>query len=92
MEGIGGDVAETVGRTPMVWLRRISAGLPGRIAAKLEMRNPSGSVKDRVAVAMIDDAEKRGLLMPGATIVEATAATPGSEWHSLQLYGGIAWS
>ena len=72
-----GDVTHTVGRTPMVWLRRISAGLPGNIAAKLEMRNPSGSVKDRVALAMIEDAEERGVLRPGATIVEATGGNTG---------------
>lgn len=77
MAGIVGDVAGTVGLTPMVWLRRMPAGLPGRIAAKLEMRNPSGSVKDRVAVAMIDDAEQRGVLLPGATIVEATGGNTG---------------
>lgn len=71
------DVAATVGRTPMVELRRIGAGLPATIVAKLESRNPCGSVKDRIAVAMVDDAEKRGLLRAGATIIEATSGNTG---------------
>lgn len=71
------DIAGTVGRTPMVELRRIGAGLPARIAVKLESRNPSGSVKDRVAVALVEDAERKGLLVPGTTIVEATSGNTG---------------
>jgi cysteine synthase A len=74
---IFGDISATVGRTPLVELRRISKGLPARIAVKLESRNPCGSVKDRVGVAMIDDAEKQGLLQPGTTIVEATSGNTG---------------
>ena len=66
------DLTETVGRTPLVELARIGTGLPARVVGKLEMRNPLGSVKDRVAVALIDDAERRGLLSRGMTIVEAT--------------------
>lgn len=71
------DVTVTIGRTPLVELRRLAAGLPARIAAKLELRNPCGSVKDRVGVAMVDDAERRGVLRPGATIVEATSGNTG---------------
>jgi cysteine synthase A len=71
------DVVATVGRTPLVRLRRIGQGLPGRLAAKLESRNPTGSVKDRIAVAMVDDAEKRGALQPGGVIVEATSGNTG---------------
>ncbi|MES1172303.1 MAG: cysteine synthase A [Bacteroidota bacterium] len=71
------SVTETVGATPLVGLRRIDRGLPGRLAAKLESRNPAGSVKDRIAAAMIDDAERRGALRPGATIVEATSGNTG---------------
>ncbi|MDQ3013613.1 MAG: pyridoxal-phosphate dependent enzyme, partial [Acidobacteriota bacterium] len=56
---------------------RIGAGLPGRIIAKLDSRNPGGSVKDRIGLAMIEDAEKFGLLRPGATIVEATSGNTG---------------
>jgi cysteine synthase len=71
------SVTETVGATPLVALRRIGRELPGRLAAKLESRNPAGSVKDRIAASMIDDAERRGLLRPGATIVEATSGNTG---------------
>lgn len=71
------DVTASVGRTPMVELGRIAKGLPGRVAAKLEMRNPCGSVKDRVGVALIEDAERRGVLRPGMTLVEATGGNTG---------------
>jgi cysteine synthase A len=71
------DVTATVGKTPMVELARISRGLRGRIVAKLEMRNPCGSVKDRLGLALIDDAERNGRLQPGATIVEATGGNTG---------------
>ncbi|MBI3450085.1 MAG: cysteine synthase A [Acidobacteria bacterium] len=74
---IPGDLTETVGRTPMVELRRVAAGLPGRVLAKLEMRNPCGSVKDRLGIALIEDAERRGVLRPGGTIVEATGGNTG---------------
>jgi hypothetical protein len=50
------DLTATVGRAPLVELRRLAKDLPGRVAAKLEMRNPGGSVKDRLAVALVDDA------------------------------------
>jgi len=72
-----GDLTTTVGRTPLVELGRLARGLPGRIAAKLEMRNPCGSVKDRLGLALIDDAERNGLLRPGMTIVEATGGNTG---------------
>jgi len=71
------DVTASVGRTPMVDLARVAKGLPGRIAAKLEMRNPCGSVKDRVGVALIEDAERRGVLRPGVTLIEATGGNTG---------------
>lgn len=71
------DVTATVGSTPMVELGRICKGLPGRIVAKLEMRNPCGSVKDRVGVALIDQAERDGLLRSGMTIVEPTGGNTG---------------
>jgi cysteine synthase len=74
---IHADVSRSIGRTPLVRLTRIGAGLPGKLVAKLESRNPTGSVKDRIAVAMVDDAEKRGVLRPGATIVEATSGNTG---------------
>jgi cysteine synthase len=71
------DVTATVGRTPMVELGRVGRGLRGRLVAKLEMRNPCGSVKDRVGVALIEDAERRGVLRPGVTLVEATGGNTG---------------
>ena len=71
------DIAAAVGNTPMVELRRIGAGLPGRVVAKLESHNPGGSVKDRVGVAMIEDKERRGELKPGMTIVECTSGNTG---------------
>ena len=74
---IAGDVSLTVGRTPLVELRRLARGLPGRVVAKLEMRNPCGSVKDRLGVALIEDAERRGILRSGMTIVEATGGNTG---------------
>jgi cysteine synthase A len=74
---LASDVTATVGNTPMVELKRLGEGLPGRIVAKLEMRNPCGSVKDRVGVAMIEDAERRGILRKGTTLVEATGGNTG---------------
>jgi len=74
---IFGDVTATVGRTPMVELGRLAKGLPGRVVAKLEMRNPCGSVKDRLGVALIEDAERQGVLRAGMTLVEATGGNTG---------------
>src|SRR5262245_12558882 len=70
-------VTETVGRTPLLELSRIGAGLEARLAAKLESRNPCGSVKDRVGIAMIEDAERKGTLAPGATLIEPTSGNTG---------------
>jgi cysteine synthase len=74
---IAPDLTTTVGRTPAVRLDRVAQGLPGRVIAKLEMRNPCGNVKDRVALALIEDAERRGELRPGMTIIEATGGNTG---------------
>src|SRR6516225_6196994 len=70
-------VSSTIGRTPLVELRRIGVEGGARLLAKLELRNPGGSVKDRIAAAMIEDAERRGLLAPGGAIVEATSGNTG---------------
>jgi cystathionine beta-synthase len=70
-------ILDTVGHTPLVHLSRIDANLPATILAKLELMNPGGSQKDRIAVAMIDEAERHGDLRPGGTIVEATAGNTG---------------
>ncbi len=71
------NVVELVGDTPLVRLSRIGAGLRPLILAKLELLNPGGSVKDRISLGMIEDAEKRGLLKPGGTIVEPTSGNTG---------------
>ena len=71
------DVTKAIGRTPLVQLDRLARGLPARIAAKLEMQNPCASVKDRLGLALVDDAERRGVLRPGMTIVEATGGNTG---------------
>lgn len=68
-----------IGKTPLVELSNItqSLSLPARLVVKIERTNPGGSVKDRVALAMIEDAEARGLLRPGGTIIEATSGNTG---------------
>src|SRR3972149_8399714 len=71
------EATATIGRTPMVELGRMAKGLPGRVVAKLEMRNPCGSIKDRLGLALIEDAERRGVLRPGMTLVEATGGDTG---------------
>ena len=79
MSRIYTSVDQLIGRTPLLELSRIesSEGLRARVLAKLEYFNPAGSVKDRVAAAMIDDAEARGLLKPGATLIEPTSGNTG---------------
>ena len=66
-----------IGRTPLVPLRRLGAGLPVPVLVKCEHMNPGGSVKDRIAKAIVDDAEARGMLRPGMTLIEATAGNTG---------------
>ncbi len=79
MSRIYTSVDQLIGRTPLLELTRIEReeNLPARILAKLECLNPAGSVKDRAAKAMIDDAEARGLLRPGAVIIEPTSGNTG---------------
>jgi cysteine synthase A len=74
---IAKSVLELVGRTPMVRLNRLPKASGAVVAAKMESLNPGGSVKDRIAVAMLEDAERRGVLRPGATIVEPTSGNTG---------------
>lgn len=71
------DIAATVGRTPLVRLGRLGKGLPADLIAKVESRNPGGSVKDRIGLAMIEDAERTGKLKPGAVLVEPTSGNTG---------------
>ena len=74
---IADDITQLVGGTPLVRLRHVGDGASATIAAKLEFFNPAGSVKDRIAVAMIDAAEEAGLLKPGTTVVEPTSGNTG---------------
>lgn len=71
------DITQTVGGTPLVKLQKLSKGLKATVLVKMESRNPLGSVKDRIGVAMIESAEKSGELKPGATIVEPTSGNTG---------------
>jgi cysteine synthase A len=71
------SVTRTIGHTPLIEIGRLSEGGRACLLAKLEMRNPCGSVKDRVALAMIEDAEARGVISPGATLIEATPGNTG---------------
>ncbi|MGD0250349.1 MAG: pyridoxal-phosphate dependent enzyme [Thermoplasmata archaeon] len=80
MEVVGGgaeSILDLVGNTPLVPLRRVAAGVPYRVLAKLEYLNPGGSVKDRIGASMIDQAERDGRLKPAGTIIEATSGNTG---------------
>src|SRR5256714_3762949 len=72
-----GDIVQAIGHTPLIELKRLSPSPGVRIWAKLESHNPTGSVKDRVARSMIEDAEEKGLIRPGQTILEPTSGNTG---------------
>jgi cystathionine beta-synthase len=76
-EGVTPSILSAIGRTPLIPLRRMATGVSARILLKLESLNPGGSIKDRVGVAMVEEAERRGWLQPGGTIIEATAGNTG---------------
>jgi cystathionine beta-synthase len=71
------NVLATIGNTPLIRLNRIGAGIPGAIYGKVEAFNPGHSAKDRIALFMIEEAERKGLLHPGGTIIEATSGNTG---------------
>jgi cysteine synthase A len=77
MTKIYNNVLETIGKTPLVKLNRLTQGINATIVVKLESRNPGGSVKDRICQSMINEAEKQGLIKPGATIIEPTSGNTG---------------
>ena len=77
---------DAMGNTPLVRLRALTRGMRPTVLAKLEMLNPGGSVKDRIGIRMIEDAERRGLLRPGGTIVEPTSGNTG---HGLAIAAAI---
>src|SRR4051794_10010396 len=74
---IRGNVIEALGHTPLVRLNRVAKGIRTPVVAKLEMLNPGGSVKDRIGIRMIEEAERKGWLKPGGTIVEPTSGNTG---------------
>ena len=71
-----GGVLDTIGSTPLVELRRLDTG-PCRLFVKLENQNPTGSIKDRIGLSMIEAAERDGRIKPGGTLIEATAGNTG---------------
>src|SRR5437763_6840755 len=79
MGRIYNDIVETVGRTPLVRLNRVTTGLAATVLLKCEFFNPLGSVKDRIGMSMIEDAEKRGILKKDTIIIEPTSGNTGIE-------------
>src|SRR5262249_2538356 len=78
MENVHQNILTCVGDTPIVRMNRVTEGLKANVYVKLEYLNPGSSVKDRIALQIIEDAEKAGLLKPGGTIVEATSGNTGA--------------
>jgi cystathionine beta-synthase len=72
-----GNILETIGNTPLVRLNKLTSGISATVLAKVETTNPGNSVKDRMALKMIEDAEKAGIIKPGATIIEGTSGNTG---------------
>ena len=74
---IRANIIETFGNTPLVKFNALTRGMRTQVVAKLEMMNPGGSVKDRIGIRMIEEAERKGWLRPGGTIVEPTSGNTG---------------
>lgn len=83
---IADSVLELIGSTPMVRLKKVTKGIDAEVVAKLEYLNPSGSIKDRIALRMVEDAEKQGKLKPGMKIIEAST---GNTATSLALVSAV---
>jgi cysteine synthase len=77
MEKISRNILETIGKTPLIQINKLTQGANATVVAKLEARNPGGSVKDRICLSMIEEAEKQGLIKPGATLIEPTSGNTG---------------
>ena len=82
MTKIADNILDTIGHTPLVRINRIARDVPGTVLAKIETFNPGNSIKDRMAVKMIEDAERAGLLNPAARSSRARPATPAWDWRS----------
>jgi cystathionine beta-synthase len=80
------NILETIGNTPLVKLNKVTGGISATLLAKIEFFNPAGSVKDRMAIFMIEEAAKRGLIKPGGTIVENTSGNTGA---ALAMYASV---
>lgn len=74
---VANNIKQLIGNTPLYELKRFGAGQPGRILAKLEFFNPGGSIKDRIALAMLEAAEQNGVLRPGSVVIEPTSGNTG---------------
>ena len=74
---IHNNILETIGNTPIIRLNRITRGIPAQVVAKVDYFNPGNSIKDRMAVKMIEVAEQEGKLKPGGTIIECTSGNTG---------------
>ena len=96
MSTVYNNVLELIGNTPMVKLNTVTKDVPAKVFAKLESFNPGHSTKDRIALHIIEAAEKKGILKPGATIVETTSGNTGfsiakPNMSSIQEQGKESW-
>jgi hypothetical protein len=83
--GVYDSILGAIGKTPLVRLNRVGRGLPCVLYAKVEAFNPGGSIKDRIAVNIVDEAERSGRLLPGGRWWKPRLATPGLGWRSCAL-------